>query len=121
MATPPGTQQYKVSAVTDWPDVSILWLGEVEGLICNFYLSVAERKLVWADASLDALACSWDAKQPINKQTAVVDLVTKAGIANEKKKRKFLGGPGACPSEFFWKSRLKSGQFEAFWWQIWVI
>ena len=45
VATLPG-------AWTGRPGVSILWLGEVERLICNFYLSVAARKTVWADPSL---------------------------------------------------------------------
>ena len=37
----------------DWSaSVSILWLGEVESLICNFYLSVAACKIVWAAPSL---------------------------------------------------------------------
>ena len=43
---------YRVSTGTGQPGVSILWLGEVERWICNFYLSVAARKLVWADPSL---------------------------------------------------------------------
>ena len=41
MATLPGTWYYRVSAGTGWPSLSILWLGEVESLICNSYLSVA--------------------------------------------------------------------------------
>ena len=52
MATLPGARRYRVSAGTDRPGVSILWLGEVESWICNFYLSVAARKIVWADPSL---------------------------------------------------------------------
>ena len=52
VATPPGTWHYRVSTGTGWPGVSILWLGEVESLICSFYLSVAARKIVWADPSL---------------------------------------------------------------------
>ena len=52
VATLPGAWHYRVSAGTSRPDVSILWLGEVESLICNFYLSVAARKIVWADPSL---------------------------------------------------------------------
>ena len=48
----PGARHYRVCTGTGWPGVSILRLGEVEGLICNFYLSVAARKLVWADPSL---------------------------------------------------------------------
>ena len=41
-----------VSAWTGQPSVSMLWLVEVESLICNFYLSVAARKIVCADPSL---------------------------------------------------------------------
>ena len=44
--------RYSISAGTDRPGVSILWLGEVESLICSFYPSVAARKIVWADPSL---------------------------------------------------------------------
>ena len=52
VATLPGAWCYRVSAGTGRPGVSILWLGEVESWICNFYLSVAARKIVWADPSL---------------------------------------------------------------------
>ena len=52
VATLPGAWCYRVSAGTGQPGVSILWLGEVESLICNFYLSVAARKIVCADPSL---------------------------------------------------------------------
>ena len=52
VATLPGAWCYRVSAGTGWPGVSILWLGEMESWICNFYLSVAARKIVWADPSL---------------------------------------------------------------------
>ena len=52
VATLPGAWHYRVSAGTGRPSVSILWLGEVESLICNFCLSVAARKIVWADPSL---------------------------------------------------------------------
>ena len=38
VATLPGGWRNKVSAGTGWPSVSILWLGEVESLICSFYL-----------------------------------------------------------------------------------
>ena len=51
VATLPGAWRYRVSAGTGRPGVSILWLDEVESLICNFYLSVAARKIVWADPS----------------------------------------------------------------------
>ena len=43
---------YRVSTGTGQPGVSILWLGEMESLICNFYLSVAACKIVSADPSL---------------------------------------------------------------------
>ena len=52
VATLPGTWRYRVSTGTGRPGVSILWLGEVERFICNFYLSVAARKIVWADPCL---------------------------------------------------------------------
>ena len=52
VATLPGAWWYRVSTGTGQPGVSILWLGEVERLICNFYLRVAARKIVWADPSL---------------------------------------------------------------------
>ena len=52
LATLPGAWHYGVSAGTGWPGVSILWLGEVESLICNFCLSVAARQIVCADPSL---------------------------------------------------------------------
>ena len=51
VATLPGAWRYRVSTGTGRPSVSILWLGEVERLICNFYLSVAARKIVCADPS----------------------------------------------------------------------
>ena len=52
VATLPGAWRYRVSTGTGRPDVSILWLGEVERLICNFCVSVAARKIVCADPSL---------------------------------------------------------------------
>ena len=52
VATLPGAWCYRVSTGTGRPGVSILWLGEVERWICSFYLSVAARKIVWADPSL---------------------------------------------------------------------
>ena len=52
VTTLPGAWHYRVSAGTGRPGVSILWLGEVESWICNFYLSVAACKIVWADPSL---------------------------------------------------------------------
>ena len=52
VATLPGDWRYWVSAGTGEPGVSILGLVEMESLICNFYLSVAARKIVCADPSL---------------------------------------------------------------------
>ena len=52
MATLPGAWCYRVSAGTGWLGVSILWLGVMECLICNFCLGVAACKIVWADPSL---------------------------------------------------------------------
>ena len=68
VATLPGAWHYRVSAGTGRPGVSILWLGEVESWICNFYLSVAARKIMrirpW-----DTPACCWNVKHTTNKQT----------------------------------------------------
>ena len=52
VATLPGAWHYRVRAGTGRPCVRILWLGEVESLICSFCLSVSARKIVWADPSL---------------------------------------------------------------------
>ena len=52
VATLPGAWCYRVSAWTGRSSVSILWLGEVESFICNFYLSVAASKIVCGDPSL---------------------------------------------------------------------
>ena len=67
VATLLGAWRYRVSAGTGWPGVSILWLGEMEGLICNFYLSVAARKIVWADPSLRYTRMLLE-REAINKQ-----------------------------------------------------
>ena len=48
VATLPGAWRHRISSGTGWHGVNILWLGEVASLICNFYLSVAASKLVWA-------------------------------------------------------------------------
>ena len=59
--TLPGAWRYGVSAGTGRPGVRKLWLGEMESWICNFFLSVAARTIVW-----DTLACCWDVKQSMN-------------------------------------------------------
>ena len=52
VATLPSVWRYRVSTGTDWTCVRILWPREAENLIFNFHLTVAARKLVWADPSL---------------------------------------------------------------------
>ena len=52
VATLPGAWCDRVSTGTGRPGVSILWLGEVEHLVCNFCLSVTARRIVCADPSL---------------------------------------------------------------------
>ena len=52
VAALPDAGRYRVSAGTDRPGVSILWLGEMESSFCNFCISVAACKIVRADASL---------------------------------------------------------------------
>ena len=44
VATLPGAWRDRVSAGTGWPNISILWLGEMESSVCNIYLSVTARK-----------------------------------------------------------------------------
>ena len=72
VATLSGAWRYRVSAGTGRPGVSILWLGEVESLICNLYLSVAARKIVRADPSpryTSLLLGRQASKQATNKQS----------------------------------------------------
>ena len=52
VATLPGAWHCRVSAGTGQPGVSILLLGEVESLICNFYFSVAASRIVCVDPFL---------------------------------------------------------------------
>ena len=59
--------RYRVSTGTGRPGVSILWLGEVESLICSFYLNVAARKMTEQIRPWETLACCWDVKQQTNK------------------------------------------------------
>ena len=68
VATLTGAWHYRVSAGIGWPGVSILSLGEMESLICNFCLSVAARKIEQIHP-WDTLACCWDVKQASNQQT----------------------------------------------------
>ena len=52
VATLTGTWLYRVQAGTGWSGISIMRLGVIETLICNFYLSVSARTIVRAGASL---------------------------------------------------------------------
>ena len=75
VSTEPGAWHYRVSAGTGWPGVSILWLGQVESLICSFtsvwqHVKLSEQIRPW-----DTLACCWDVKQPTNKQHAVFSVM----------------------------------------------
>ena len=62
MATLPGAWHYRVNTGIGQPNVSFLWLGEVESLMCNFYLSVAAHKIEHI-RPWDTLACCWDIRQ----------------------------------------------------------
>ena len=69
----PGAWHYRVSAGTGQPGVSILWLGEIESLICSFSVWSAASISVWQHVKLsvqirpwDTLACCWDVNQPTN-------------------------------------------------------
>ena len=77
VATLPGAWCCRVSTGTGHPGVGILWLGEVESLICNFCLS----QWVWQHIQLseqihpwDTLTYCWDVKQPTNRQTKQWDV-----------------------------------------------
>ena len=48
----PRAWHHSRSARTVWPVVSILWLDRMASLICNLYLTVAARPVVWKDLSL---------------------------------------------------------------------
>ena len=63
MATLASAWHSRVNAGTGWSSVSILWLNEVESLICNLYLSMAACKLSEQIHPWDRLACCWDVKR----------------------------------------------------------
>ena len=81
----PGDWCYWASAGTGRPGVSILWMGEMESLVCNFYLSVAARKIEQIHP-WDTLECCWDDKQPINKQTLSLSLSLSLLLSKEFKR-----------------------------------
>ena len=74
-------------AWTGWPGVSILWLGEIESLICSFCLSVAAHTIVCADLSLDAQACCWDVKQPTNNRLGNVQTHVSVFVMAKRMRR----------------------------------
>ena len=66
--TLPGAWRYRVSAGAGLTSVSILWLGEMESLVCNFYLSVAAHKIEQIHPwDTREFTCCWD--QPTNQPT----------------------------------------------------
>ena len=77
----PGAWHYRVSSGTGPPGVSILWLGEMESLICNFYLSVAAFKLALANPSLRDTSILLGHKQPTDQQTSLCG----SGVAHTRK------------------------------------
>ena len=69
VATMKGTWRHRVSALTGWPGVSILWLDEIESW-SSTSLCVDAPKIVWADTSLRytiMLLGRQASKQPTNK------------------------------------------------------
>ena len=68
VATLPGAWHSKISHGTGQPGVSMLWLGQMESLVCNFYLNVAACKIVWAHPSL-RYTCMLLGRCATNKQT----------------------------------------------------
>ena len=77
VATLPGTWWYRVSIWTGWSRVNILWLGEVESLICNLYLRVAACKTVWADPSLRYTSLLLGRLASNKQKDTVVQLATR--------------------------------------------
>ena len=61
----------------------------MESWICNFYLSVEERKIVFTHT----LACCWDVKQASNQPTtpSIQEFIQNFLLtkSNQKKKKKF--------------------------------
>ena len=96
-ATLPGAWRYRVSAGTGQPGVSILWLGEMESLVCNFCFSVSARKIVW-----DTLACCWDVKQPTNKQSLSKNCFVGLGVWCPLQEWQTLAQSLLSMQGFFW-------------------
>ena len=77
MATLPDAWRCRVSAGTGWLGVSILWLGEMEGLVCSFYLSVAASSVRYTRMLLGCEASN----QPTNKHH-MLTFVTASHVHN---------------------------------------
>ena len=67
LGTLPDTWRYRVSAGTGRSSVSILWLGEIASLICNFYLMWQHTQLSGQVGFWDSLACCWCVTQATNQ------------------------------------------------------
>ena len=102
MATLPGAWCYRVHTGTGWPGVSILWLGEMKSLICNFNLGVAARKIVWADLSSRYMNMPWKILKVETKICAIWGILE----ANLKKSStlKFIMNISFVPSVCIYRS-----------------
>ena len=75
VATLPDAWRYRVITGTGWPGVSIiLWLGEAERLICNFYLKCGSTSncLSRSVPEIHLLVAGTLSNQPTNKQTSLI-------------------------------------------------
>ena len=77
--TLPRAWRYRVSAGTCWSGISILRQVRVENLICNFYLSVAARTLVWTDPSLRYTSMLLERQASSQQTNPVTTMVTFSG------------------------------------------
>ena len=69
-----GTWHCRISPGTGWPRVCILWLGEIESLMCSYisvwqHIQLSEQVHPW-----DTLACCWDIKQATNNSSLLFEL-----------------------------------------------
>ena len=71
VATLPGAWHCRVSAGTGRPGVSILWLGEVESLICNLYL-VIQCGFTHTCVSRSVPEISWHVAGTLSNQPKIV-------------------------------------------------
>ena len=64
VATLPGDRRHRLSTRTGWSSVSVLRLGEMEILMCNFILNMTGGKIVLTGPSLRNTVCCLDLKEP---------------------------------------------------------